>query len=433
VCAYDSATGALRWRQPVSGTATSVGRLATSYGNLIVADDGYPAVVRALGQTTGYPIWTYDDVSSSGTRLNIYTAPVTHDGLVIFSDDEGVTRALDASTGHVVWRFIAHNEYGVPVFHGDTMYLHLSNGGLQARKTSTGAISWTGQTGGTTDVSSVVVGNAVYVVDSQSPPLLEAFTAGGCGQEYCAPSKTWALTGYGSNTVVVGSVYGDVLVRGLVLGQNVVSRFSPVAGRVLWSTRPVDGGVSAPISVGGDVLYVFFYDGLMLAYPIDGCGSSSCASTWERQVNTASMGPGLNRPVVFDGSLYVVGSSQLRAGVTIGTGDITSYTLPSPATARFHIAGSPTVPRYSGGPSNNLIWAVPTSTGGLPIVLWDVMLSDGQEYLTSRYADADDGGPGLSTSAFSKPATSTVTFKVRAVTAYGPGPWSVSSAPIRWP
>jgi outer membrane protein assembly factor BamB len=97
VRAFDAASGALRWAQPVRGPFSELSTLAFADGGVFVLDRG--GGVYRLDGDSGEPAWDYQFPS-----LVTWGAPLVSDGYVYVGLDDGTIAAIDAESGHLVWQ-----------------------------------------------------------------------------------------------------------------------------------------------------------------------------------------------------------------------------------------------------------------------------------------------------------------------------------------
>jgi outer membrane protein assembly factor BamB len=97
VRAFDAVTGKLLWRTPVRGDFDSANSPAYSQGGLFL-EDAEGSVYR-LDARKGTRLWDFQFLSLSESAAPLVAARTVYAGL-----DDGSVAALDASTGHLVWR-----------------------------------------------------------------------------------------------------------------------------------------------------------------------------------------------------------------------------------------------------------------------------------------------------------------------------------------
>jgi outer membrane protein assembly factor BamB len=97
VRAFDAGTGKLLWREPVRGDFEPTSSPAFWNGGLFL-EDAEGSVYR-LDSATGRRIWDF-----RFTSLSISAAPMVAAGTLYAGLDDGSIAAIDASSGHLVWR-----------------------------------------------------------------------------------------------------------------------------------------------------------------------------------------------------------------------------------------------------------------------------------------------------------------------------------------
>jgi outer membrane protein assembly factor BamB len=99
VRAFDAATGSLLWRAPVRGDFEPTSSPASWNGGVFV-EDAEGSVYR-FDAGTGRRIWDFQFLSLSQSAAPMVAAGTLYAGL-----DDGSVAALDAASGHLVWRTI---------------------------------------------------------------------------------------------------------------------------------------------------------------------------------------------------------------------------------------------------------------------------------------------------------------------------------------
>jgi outer membrane protein assembly factor BamB len=115
VRAFDAASGALRWTQPVRGPFSGLSTLAFADGGVFVLD-GDGGVYRLDGES-GKPAWDYQFPS-----LVTWGAPLVAGRYVYVGLDDGTIAAIDAESGHLVWQTsLRQGAIGAFAPHGDLL------------------------------------------------------------------------------------------------------------------------------------------------------------------------------------------------------------------------------------------------------------------------------------------------------------------------
>jgi outer membrane protein assembly factor BamB len=250
-------------------TRATVGRLrvawrfdnpsgCTSYSGPTVADGrvyvgNYCPYLYAVDERTGRLLWT------ATTDGKVESAPAVADGRVFVATGytgRGVY-AFDAASGERLWRYeMTDGSLGSPsVRHGVLYVAAEEDGALYALEAATGKPLW----------RSVVPG---WAGGSAQSPLV----VGG--------------------TVYVGSTDGYLYA------------FDAVTGQTLW--RGATGGPihrSSVIAASGHV-FVGSDGGTLVAFPLSGCGESTCQPSWRSR----SLTPGTSTAAAAYGRVYVTDS-----------------------------------------------------------------------------------------------------------------------------
>lgn len=295
LCARSETTGKPIW------TNTAVGTYDVAAANGLLFLNG--GAMTAVRMTDGKVVWQRA-LTAGATRL--YAAPVAAGGLVFYRDDAGYETALDQATGALRWRQYTGDDnspdgYSATAVVGSTLY-DLANGALEVRAMADGHLLWRASTGSSsTDRGQglSIAAGLVVVPDNEGtygPSRLLAFKASGCGASYCLPTWTTNTTG---NQTLAPAVANGVVFSG---DYPRLSAYRLTDGTPLWhyaGTHPV---WTAP-TVAGDVVYVSTFDGYVLAFRRDGCGTSTCRPLLALN---AFGGTQLNvPPVVIDGNVLV--------------------------------------------------------------------------------------------------------------------------------
>ena len=172
VYALDSETGNLRWRYETSDIVS--GTLKVVDGIVYV---GAGPGVYALRASTGELIWI--------SRINglVSFSPLLFGEVLYVGSVAGFLYALDSSTGEELWRYKANEEsysvsasggkvyvevFTAPTVIDQTMYIGTDSGHVRALDASTGDLLWEYDALGYVDLRPMVRGNVVYAVSSSN-------------------------------------------------------------------------------------------------------------------------------------------------------------------------------------------------------------------------------------------------------------------------
>jgi len=196
--AIDAATGALLWRAPGAyfGSSPAVAKDVLYVGS----ERG----LSAIDPTTGSTIWYFetDDPVSSPAVLH---------GVVYFECNDGTIRALNASTGALIWsRPLTtdgnDNSYASPAVARGVVYAAMGDGRLWALNATTGEVRWSRQTYASLESSPAVANGVVYV---GCPGITDAVCArrASTGALLWEFDTHWADGAFSSPAVTDGRLY----------------------------------------------------------------------------------------------------------------------------------------------------------------------------------------------------------------------------------
>jgi serine/threonine-protein kinase len=292
--ALNAKTGALVWKYNTGFAVT----YSPAVINGVVYAGGFDPnsqldLVIALNARTGALIWSQRSDGPIGA------ATVTN-GVVYVNDGRSVL-ALDAATGHVLWKSedISVVE-SVPAVANGRVYVSADDGNLYALDASTGAILWTQSPGTGSWYSVTVVNNTVYVgvyaidaVNATTGDMIWRYSDGlfNClVWSACAPAVAdgvvYAEDGFPDYTVYavdtstgglrwkspVGGLSSPAVANGVVyLGSddNHIYALNAKTGAVLWAYVTGNYVRSAPAVVNG-VVFVGSDDGNVYAFHLPG-------------------------------------------------------------------------------------------------------------------------------------------------------------------
>jgi len=338
--------GSQQWRFDAGGSTGGNDRAqvrtppAVADGVVYVGDTA--GRLFAVDAETGTEQWRF----STGGTLGIVTAPAVADGTVFVTSYDGSLYAVDAAEGTAVWAFELGEDvaWSAPTVTDELVYAGANDGQLHAVERDDGTRRWAYETGGNVFSSPAADGDRVYVGGGDS-----LYALGASDGEYL-----WRkLTG--------GSVYSDPAVaNGLVYvgsyDQHVYA-LSVDSGTVEWRFDVGATTVSGPAVVNGGVLVGDFSGDVHALGPAgtptvtettrSGSAGSAAGrdsprspwwSTWGYDATNSHHNPntsvprsavgvdtelgagGYGRPVVVDGTAYVVGRQEVAA-VDLPTGD----------------------------------------------------------------------------------------------------------------
>jgi len=134
---------------------TNVSSPAVSGGRVYIASlDG---VVRALDASSGAVLWS----TVVGTLS--YSSPAVANGVVYIGSTDGSVSALRASNGRLLWQQDIGAVFTSPTVVNGVVYVGSDDGSVDALRASDGSPIWSYATGDDVDSSPAVVDGSVYV------------------------------------------------------------------------------------------------------------------------------------------------------------------------------------------------------------------------------------------------------------------------------
>lgn len=293
-------------------------------------------------QRTGFqnaPVGIHSgNLGSISERWNVATAstlnspPSVLGSKVFYGTYSGAFQALDLSTGRTLWSASSGQTETGNALSGDlvivgTRCTYTDCGRLTAYAQDSGAVRWkwdapTYQVG-----DPVADGGVVYVgLRPTSGDTVVAALAADTG------TVLWKSTTGGLPAVSATQVFA----AGWPTQSLRVLRRT--TGELLWSA--VLGSEGSRPTVADPYVFVHTTAGKLLAYPIDGCGSSVCSPAWEATL----LGSGnLDPPAVANGRLFVGSGTVLHAYRTAGCGGASCSPLWTLSTQCPYFGPQPTV------------------------------------------------------------------------------------------
>ncbi|OUS04961.1 hypothetical protein A9Q96_12705 [Rhodobacterales bacterium 52_120_T64] len=267
--AIDAASGNVLWRRmfeaAIRSTPTSDGR------SVFVVTRG--DVAYAVDAKTGALDWVQRGATSSTAGLEGGASPAISGGQVIVPFSSGEIIAVRGNTGELRWKEAITGAHaatslafigdisGDPVIDGNSVYVSNLVGETAKLNLTSGAQSWTLNTGASDAVWPV--GGSVFLVSGHAK-LMRVNASNG--------SVIWSqqLPQFEKPEKREDNIrhYGPVLAGGLmwVAGRDGELRgFEPEGGQLLTSAIIPDGAAAAPIVVGG-VMYILSLSGELHAF-----------------------------------------------------------------------------------------------------------------------------------------------------------------------
>lgn len=255
-------------------------------------DDG---IFRALDQATGHVLWEFSTGRHPAGK-GILSSPTLHNGIVYFGAYDGAVYALDAITGKKIWTFEDADWVGSSpdiapdlglLFIGLEFGLWRKQGGIAALDLKTGALKWTAYHVGLTHGSPLYIRIESLVVIGSNDGVLYAYDAktGNLRWKFQSRGEIKARTAYDPRrrAVVFGSMNGTLYALSAIDGTP-------------FFAREVGAGIYSSPLVHEDTVFIASLDKCL--YAID------CTNWKDRWVFETS-GRIFASPSVYDGSLWI--------------------------------------------------------------------------------------------------------------------------------
>ncbi len=257
-----------------------------------------PGLIEALDARTGHVLWKAQTYTTS-------SAPVLAAGVLYVAADDGTVRAFDAATGQPRWSFTrpvgVSSQLGLDGYvgvSGNTVYVTSDAGAVYALDATTGKQRWLYTLPSAQD--------HIYTVPVVASGLVYFASGGLDGAVYALDATTgklrWTLAqsgGFDGQPVLVG----DTLYAGAT-NSPTVHAIDAQTGASRWTYDTV-ANVLSPIAVGADTIYVGAVDTAVYAIH-----TSNATLAWKFQTGGAAGNPLIARgaAVTLDGQTLYVGS-----------------------------------------------------------------------------------------------------------------------------
>jgi outer membrane protein assembly factor BamB len=326
-----------RWTGDIGGQATSSSPVVANGIVYVGSADGDLDAFNAAGCLDAFsdcePLWT------GHTRNGIYGAPAVDGNTVFVASADRHLYAFDArgcgnaTTCAPVWRgWLGSAALTSIAIANGTVYVTNYGGKLLAFAASGCGETmchprWTGSGAGHSTSAAAVSGGFVYFGTYRGlHGHLYAFAAGGCAAVTCKPVWQASLSGVGfsSPTLARGNLY---ISSGTFDGGGVIAVFRASGCGAAecaesWHAVLGDDAPSAAPAVSGSTLLVAAQgsldpnrEGVVEAFPADGCGHRACTPTW----TGGNFGAGSeSAPVVTNGIVLI--AKGPASGVPVDAG-----------------------------------------------------------------------------------------------------------------
>jgi outer membrane protein assembly factor BamB len=278
-----------------------------------------------------------------GTIVQSDLASVVANGIIYGSQTDNQPFALNASTGALLWLFLAEKAGGSPLsLSNGVVYVDGEDNNLYAVNASNGAELWSFTSAGSLSFT-VASGGVVYVGTGSSSSFTGPGTVDALNANNGAKLWSFAVDGFPwSSTVANGVVY---------IADGTVDALNASTGAKLWSFATSGTVVSSP-TVANGVVYIASTDGTLSAL-----NASTGAKLWDFAADGFALE---SSPAVANGVVYVSSEDHNVYALNASTG----AKLWSFATG-FGLDSSPAVANgvvYFGSSDHN-VYALNASTG----------------------------------------------------------------------
>jgi outer membrane protein assembly factor BamB len=314
----------------------------------VIRDKGLrpEGVVVALQESTGYPIWAFDD---DRAMIHMYSSPRVADGRLYIGEGMHANldcklRCLEAATGRALWQFGASGHIeSTPCIADGRVYFGAGDDGIYALDAATGERLWQFDEAMHVDGSPIAEGGKVYVATAVSRRFkttrllcLDAVTG---KPDWQLPTE---LPSWSAPLLDGGQLF-------VTFGNGRLDRSDPApAGEVIcveasshkrfWS-RPLPDGVMGSAAADAERVYIGCRDGHVYALKrTDG------SVVWTYDAGS----PVVTTPALLEGRLYVTASGGRVACLdAVSGGEIADFDIGAHAGAdvRPRLWSSPTVRR----------------------------------------------------------------------------------------
>jgi outer membrane protein assembly factor BamB len=299
--ALDASTGAIVWRQTLSGQFFQSS--PTVVGNVLYIGVGffspyYTGAVYAINALTGQVLWSNGNVNA------IQTAPTVGNGMVYVASDFGEIYALDAATGQVQWSYdttIGSAGGSAGALANGVLYMGVGEF-LFALNASDGALLWRQQTSYFIG-SSPAVQNGVVYINSYD------------GGVYAFDAATGAAIWHRAIRILYFTspsiAYGNIYLCGFD-GAPGLTALDAQTGETVWFRSVVQCRYSSP-TVANGVVYAGWESLGAINSHIVAFDANTGAQLWIERTDALIY----SEPIVVNGKLYI----------TTYSGEVTAFGL----------------------------------------------------------------------------------------------------------
>jgi len=289
VYAVDAESGEELWKFELGGSIS--GAPTYDQGRIYIGQQGAEEEFYCLDATTGEVIWK----QKTGW---VWGSAAVSDGLVFVPGIDGYVMALDALTGHLLWRHRFNMSVcSEPCVEGDQVFFGSWDNYLIAFDKWTGKVNWQFQGGPTDSGVSIVVDGRIYsknkCIDALTGELIWEFKDG---------HSVFNITpAYHDGKVYLSCWHG--LGLGGICVEAVIYCIDAESGEMLWTH--LGGGLSSPVVDDERVYFASISDPYFYCVDAEGKGDGTTTCRWMYKMGNKVEE---STPAIYQGKIYIMSS-----------------------------------------------------------------------------------------------------------------------------
>ncbi len=289
VYAVDSETGKEKWKFELGGSVS--GAPTYDNGRIFIGQQGAEEEFYCLDAATGKELW------DQKTGWVWGSATVT-DELVFVPCVDGYVMALDASTGHMIWRHRFNMSVcSEPCVEGDQVIFGSWDNYMIAFDKKTGRVNWQFQGGATDSGVSIIADGRIYsknkCIDARTGELIWEFRDG---------NSVFNVTpAYHDGKVYMSCWHG--LGLGGICVKAVIYCIDALSGEKIWTH--LGGGLSSPVIDDENVYFPSIADPYFYCVDAKGNGDGTTTRKWMYKMGNKVEE---STPAIYKGKIYIMSS-----------------------------------------------------------------------------------------------------------------------------
>ena len=289
VYAVDAETGKEKWKFELGGSIS--GAPVFDNGRIYIGQQGAEEEFYCLNAETGNEIWN----QKTGW---VWGSAAVSDGLVFVPGIDGYVMALDANTGHIVWRHRFNMSVcSEPCVEGNQVFFGSWDNYSIAFDTKTGHVNWQFQGGATDSGVSIVKDGKIYsknkCIDALTGKLIWEFRDG--------DSNFNTTPAYHDGKVFMSCWHG--LGLGGICVEAVVYCINAATSEKIWTH--LGGGLSSPVIDGENVYFPSIADPYFYCVDAKGNGDGTTTCKWMYKMGNKVEE---STPAIYKGKIYIMSS-----------------------------------------------------------------------------------------------------------------------------